>query len=150
MQCAVPCVHPECAVVRRIARAPDVDSLPTSPSVFSAELCSARVKPIAHTHNVAQPEMFHVHLISRGLFCVGSILVQNELIRNAVPGVARCILRVYVVHSMRPQMGWGREPDEHWTRDPQQCSLFRHSEWCDDFGFKMNRSTTDSTCFVPF
>ena len=165
-------VDPECAVlgsvlpscpghvppvsVRRIARAPDVDCIT---SLSQCVLCPivwlmparvvlwARVQPIAHTHNVAQPEMFHVDLTSaqpemfhvdltsapmslvdltsaqpmfhvdltsaQRLLCVGSLLVQNELIRNAVPGVARCIVRVHVAHSMRPQMGWGREPDEH-------------------------------------
>ena len=56
---------------------------------------------------------------------VVSLLVHNELIRNAVPGVARCIAQVHVAHSMRPQVGWRRESD---PRPPTMLTLFRHSE----------------------
>ena len=109
----------------------------------------ACVKPIALTHNVALHEMVFVEHIRRSLRCVGSILVRNEHISNTVPGVALCIVRVHVDHSMITQMGCGREPDEPRTREPEQCSLFRHSAGV-DFGFKMRQSTTESTCSVLF
>ena len=71
------------------------------PEMFHVDLTSAQSEMFHVDLTSAQPEMFHVDLTSRGLLCVSSLLVQNELIRKAVPGVARCIARVHVAHSMR-------------------------------------------------
>ena len=105
----------------RVARAPDVDCITglsqcvlcpyclvdASPSCVSAR-CPTWISPAPSACFVSVPFLF-----------------QNELIRNAVPGVARCIVRVHVAHSMRPPNGVGAD-----LRLPTMLSLSlsRHSE----------------------